>query len=125
MEHRLELFAVGLVENPRLSYSLEEGRKRVKEYVDGWGNLGAINKRSHTLRLQGSQQWGLLLPVGQGLLVRHSHRSVSFVRVPRIAASWQGVEEWIVDPPVTPFQLWGSATYSPEDVVALVEWKHP
>lgn len=117
LEYRLELFAAGLVENPHFSCSLEEGRKQVKDYVNVWKNFDNLKKRTHTLGPQ-DPRWGKLAHVGRGLLARRYGCSVSFIRT---TMGQQGVEEWTVDPPVTPFQPCGFAVYSPEDVLALVE----
>jgi len=118
LEYPLELFAAGLVENPHFSCSLEEGQRRVKEYVDVWKNFDNPKKRRHTLGLQ-DPRWGKAVQVGQGLLARCFGCSVPFIWVPCIT----GLEEWKVDPPVTLFQPCGFAVYSPEDVLALVERK--
>ena len=124
LEYRVELFAAGLVENPRFSCSLEEGRRRVKEYVDVRNNLDTIKKRSHTLQPRGFR-WGGLVAVGQDLLARRSVHSVSFIRIPCTATGQRGVEEWTVVPPATSSLPCAFAVYSPEDVLALVEWGYP
>ena len=120
LEYRLELFAAGLVENPHFSCSLEEGRRRFNEYMNLWKNFDNLEKSSHTLGLQ-DPRWGKPAHVGRDPLARRSDCSISFIRVPRTIAGRQGVEEWTVDPPVTPFQPCGFAVYSPEDALALVE----
>ena len=85
-----------------------------------WKNLGAIKESNHLLGLQ-ECHWRRLVPVGRGLLARYSDRSVSFIRMPCATAGRRGVEEWTVEPPVTPFRPIGFAVYSPEDVLAFVE----
>ena len=120
LEYRLELFAAGLVENPYFPCSLEEGRKQVKEYANVWENLDAIKKRSYPLRLR-DLRWEEMVPVGRGLLAGLCGSSISFIRVPCIAMGRRVVEEWTVDPPVTPFWPCAFAVCSPEDVLALVE----
>ena len=122
MEYRLELFAAGLVENPHFSCSLEEGRKRVGEYVGVWENLDAVEKHGYSLRLR-APPGRELAPVGRSLLAWFSGRSVSFIRVPCITAGRPEVEEWTIDPPATPFWPRAFAVYSPEDVIALVEFR--
>lgn len=42
LKYQLEIFAAGLVENPHLPCSLEEGQGRVKEYMDMWRNFGSV-----------------------------------------------------------------------------------
>lgn len=121
LEYRLEVFAAGLVENPRFPCSLEEGRRRVKRYTDVWENLDTIKSYSHPLRLR-DFRWEELIPVGRDLLARRSGRRVSFIRV---TADRREVEEWTVDPPATPFWPGAFAVYPPEHVLALVEWRRP
>ena len=86
-----------------------------------WENLDTIKKSSHTLRLQ-DYHWGHRVSVGRGLLARRSGSSVSFTRVRHATAGRQEVEEWTIDAPVAPLMLWAFAVYSPEDVLALVEF---
>ena len=125
MKYRLELFAAGLVENPRLSCSLEEGRRRVKEYVDLWENLDVIKGRNHCLTVW-DFPWKDLVPVGRNILARRSNHSIFFVRIPCTTAGQQEVEEWRIDPPaVGSFRPSAFAVYPPEHALALVEWKHP
>lgn len=124
LEYRLEFFSAGLVENPRSSCSLEEGRRRVKEYVIVWEELSAANTYKHLLGLQ-DFSWKELVPVGRGLLARRLGRSVSFVRVTCTPGGQLVVEEWTVNPPPIPFWPCAFAVHSPEDVLALVEWRHP
>ena len=124
LKYRLELFAAGLVENPHLSCSLEEGRKRVKEYVNVWENLDAVDRHSYSPRLRGIR-WEDLLPVGRGLLAGLSNRSVSFIRMPCTTAGRREVEEWTVNPPATLFWPCAFAVYPPKDVLALVEYRYP
>ena len=124
LKYRLELFAAGLVENPHFSCSLEEGRKRVKEYADVWENLDAIKKRELPVRPRGLH-WDEMVPVGRGLLAGIYGRSVFFIRVPCTTTGQQGVEEWTVDAPASPFWPCAFAVYSPEDVLALVGCMHP
>ena len=90
--------------------------------MDAWKNLDAIERYSHTMRLP-DFCWSGMVPVGWNLLAGRSRHSLSFIRVPRTTAGRQGVEEWRVDIPVTPFQPCAFAVYSPEDVLAFVEWR--
>jgi len=124
LEYRLELFAAGLVENPHFSCSLEEGRRRVKEYVTVWENLDTVKRQNYSLGLQ-DFPWDRLAPVARGLLAGLSGRSVSFIRVSCTTTGRRGVEEWTVDPPATPFWPCEFAVYSPEAVLALVEYRYP
>ena len=124
LEYRLELFAAGLVENPHFSCSPEEGRKRVKEYVDTWDDLYAVKRHIYPLGLS-DFRWEDMAPVGWGIFAGLSGHSVAFVRVPCTAAGQQGVEEWTVDIPPAPFQPCTFAVYPPEDVLALVECRYP
>ena len=124
LEYRLELFAAGLVENPHFSSSLEDGRRRVGEYVGLWENLDALERHDYTLRLR-YFRWEELAPVGRGLLAGLSGRSISFIRVSCTTTGRRGVEEWTVDPPATPFWPCAFAVYPPEDVLALVEYRYP
>lgn len=89
-----------------------------------WKSLNVIKKRSHTLRLR-DFRWEELFSVGRDLLARRSGRSVSFIRVPCTTAGRREVEEWTVDPAVTSFLPCAFTVYSPEHVLALVEWRHP
>ena len=124
LRYRLELFAAGLAENPRFPCSLEEGQRRIKEYADMWENFDAIKGHNHLLR-RSDFHWAELVPVGRDLLARRSGRSVSFIRVPRIAADREEVDEWRVDPPATPFRPSAFTVYPPENIIALIEWRKP
>jgi len=88
-----------------------------------WKNLDAIRKRSHALEMR-DFRWRELVSVGRDLLARRADRSVSFVRVPCTTVDRREVEEWTVDPPIATFWPCAFAVYSPEYVLALVEWKH-
>ena len=124
LKYRLEIFTAGLVENPRFPCSLEEGQRRVKEYVSMWKDFGSVKRRDHILGERGFD-WSHVVPVGRDLLARRSGRSVSFIRVPHITAGGREIEEWTIDPPPTAFQPHAFAVYQPEDILALVEWTHP
>jgi len=92
--------------------------------VDMWENFDAIKRHDHPLR-QRDLHWWELTSVGRDLLARLSGYSVLFLRPPRLAAGQQEVEEWRVDPPVTSFQPRAFAVYQPENILALIEWRHP
>jgi hypothetical protein len=125
LKYRLKVFAAGLVENPRFLCSLEEGQRRVDEYMDVWENFHVIKARNHRLR-RGFAWWDELVPVGRDILARRSGHSVSFIRLPRATAGRQEIEEWTVDlGPATSFWPGGFAAYPPENVLALVEWRYP
>ena len=124
MEYRLELFAAGLVENPHFSYSLEEGRRSVREYVGVWENLDTVKGHNYSLRLQ-NFRWEGLAPVGRGLLAGLEGRSVLFIHVSCTTTRRPEVKEWTVNLPTVPFWPCGFALYSPEDVLALVECSCP
>jgi len=89
-----------------------------------WENPDAIERHNHPLR-QRDFHWKELAHVGRGLLARLSGCSISFIRVSRITAGRQEVEEWRVDPPVTSFQPLAFAAYPPENILAFIEWRRP
>jgi hypothetical protein len=125
LKHRLGVFAAGLVENPRFLCGLEEGQRRVKEYMDTWKNFDAVKSSNHLLR-RWDFRWNELIPVGRDVLARRSGHSVSFIRVPRATLGRQEIEEWTVDAePATPFSPGAFAVYSPENILALIEWMYP
>jgi len=124
MKYRLEAFAAGLVENPHFPCSLEEGQRRIKDYTDMWENFDILKRHNHPLG-QRDFRWWQLTTVGQDILAELSGYSILFTRVPRITAGRQEVEEWRVDLPVTSFQPRGFATYPPENILALIEWRYP
>jgi len=124
LKYRLELFAAGLVENPHFPCSLGEGQRRVKEYVDVWENFEAIQGHDHALG-QGDFRWSELVPVSRDLLASRSGNSISFIRIPHIAAGRQEVEEQRIDLPAIPFWPGAFAVYSPENILALIEWRQP
>ena len=68
--------------------------------------------------------WEECVYVGQDLLARISDRSVAFIRVPRITAGREDVEEWRIDLPATSFRPRAIAAYPPENILALIEWGH-
>jgi hypothetical protein len=125
LKYRLDIFAAGLVENPRFPCSLEEGQRRVKEYVDIWENFDTIKSSNHVLRRR-DFRWDELVPVGRDLLARRFGHSISFIRVPRATVGRQEIEEWTVDPgPATSSWPGGFAVYPPENILALIEWRYP
>jgi hypothetical protein len=125
LKYRLEVFAAGLVENPRFLCSLEEGQRRVKEYMDTWENFDAVKSSNHPLR-RWDFRWNDLIPVGRDVLARRSGHSVSFIRVPRPTVGRQEIEEWTVDPgSATRFWPGAFAVYPPENILALIEWRYP
>ena len=132
LKYRLELLAAGLTENPRSPCGLEEGQRRVKEYVDMWKDPDAymwpnpyyIKRRGYPLR-QANFHWKEFIHIGRNLLARLSGCSVLFIRVPRITAGRDKVEEWRIEFPATSFRPITVAAYPPENVLALIECRHP
>jgi len=88
-----------------------------------WENFDAIKGHNHLLRQRFSL--GGTCPRRPRSLARRSRRSISFIRVPRIAADREEVEEWRVDPPVTPSRPSAFTVYPPENILALIEWRKP
>jgi len=88
-----------------------------------WENFDAIERRDYPLK-QRDFRWRELTPVGQDLLAKLSGYSMLFIRVPRIATDRQEVEEWRVDPPATPLQPRAFTAYPPENIFALIGWRH-
>ena len=124
LKYRLDAFAAGLIENPHIPRSPEEGQRRVKQYVDMWENFDAIKRRNLPLR-QRYYRWCDAVVVGGDLITRRSRSSFSFLRLSSTSAGQQDVEEWAVDPVDTPYQPRTFTLYPPENVLALVELMRP
>ena len=94
-----------------------------------WENPNAIKGRSHPMGPVDKFPWEKFINVCGDLFASLSSCSVSFIRVPRIAAGRKEVEEWRVDPPAsgrgTSFPPRALTAYPPENVLALVGWTHP
>ena len=100
LQHRLDLFSAGLVDNPEVACSLSERRVRLRKYVDGWNKPEISVERDCPLKGRvGTTRW---YSVGQDLLARTDTRTsmISFIRVP--SPPQRTAEEWTIELPVPP-----------------------
>ncbi|KAF9643424.1 hypothetical protein BDM02DRAFT_3273044 [Thelephora ganbajun] len=122
LQHRRELFAIGLIDNPYRPCDLTERRKQCKGYMHKWTNATSVMRSTYELLPTRSSSWGAAKYSGNGLLVSSSlrHKRLAFLHVPPVA-SRKSVESWTIPP--LPFRIMCYAVYPPENVIAVAESK--
>ncbi|KAF9649096.1 hypothetical protein BDM02DRAFT_1994298 [Thelephora ganbajun] len=122
LQHRRELFAIGLIDNSYRPCDLAERRKQCKDYTRKWANATSITKSTYELPPTQSSGWDNAKYFGNGLLVSSSSKDndLAFLHVPPVA-SRKSVESWTISP--LPFTIMCYAAYPPENVIAVAESK--
>ncbi|KAF9645019.1 hypothetical protein BDM02DRAFT_3120947 [Thelephora ganbajun] len=121
LQHRRELFAIGLIDNPYCPCDLAERRKQCKSYTRKWTNATSITRNIYELPPTHSLGWGSPMYFGNGLLASRSlYSDLALLRVP-LVASRKSVESWTI-PPI-PFMVMCYAVYPLENVIAVAESK--
>ena len=121
LHHRRELFATGLIDNPRCPCDLAQRRRLRERHAHRWSN--AVSMVETPLKSPPGQSAHWLDNanyLGNGLLAVDSaeQNSITFLHIPPVA-SRKPVEGWSI-PPFT-FGISGYAAYPPENVLAVAE----
>ncbi|KAF9649091.1 hypothetical protein BDM02DRAFT_3186607 [Thelephora ganbajun] len=69
LQHRRELFTIGLIDNPYRPCDLAERRKQCKDYTHKWTNATSVMRSTYELLPTRSSSWGAAKYSGNGLLV--------------------------------------------------------
>ncbi|KAF9645020.1 hypothetical protein BDM02DRAFT_3120950, partial [Thelephora ganbajun] len=122
LQHRHELFAIGLIDNLHCPCDLAERRKQCKGYTRKWTDATNITKSTYKLPPTQSSGWDVAKYFGNGLLVSSSleHNGLAFLHVAPVA-SRKSIESWSI--PSLPFRIMCYAVYPLENVIAVAEPK--
>ena len=113
LQHRLNLFSAGLVDNPHFVCSLADRRARLRDYEDGWKRPGVSYQRVHPLNA-----WGKLNPIGQNLFSTDPlGKSVHFIRIPSLPGQ-EMAKEWTLK---LPFHFYHYTAWQQDNLFAVVE----
>lgn len=123
LEHRCELFAIGLIDNPYASCDLAERRKLREEYAHKWSDTASFVESTHKLPPNPCfSGWGGAEYSGNGLFITGSTEDecLALLHVPPVA-SRKPIENWSI--PLFPGWILCHAAYLPGNVVAVAEEK--
>jgi len=118
IKHRINLYGMGLEDNPESSLSLADKRRALEEYRAKWDNFNPVRKWEPGAGSAGCQ-WASVLGVYG--VVAHSKEFIEFFTLESIS---QGVprKEWKI--PLPEFNLYSGFAINPRsDVVVVVEWR--
>jgi hypothetical protein len=120
LQHRCELFAAGLIENPCNPCDLAQGRKLCKDYVQKWSKAATMIKSTHKLPPDQASRWNDARQIGRNMLVSFPTKDhgLGFLHIPPVK-SREPVDTWSIPP--FPFELFGLAVYHPENLLAAAE----
>ena len=96
LQHRIDLFSAGLIDNPRTACSLAERRALLRKYVGGWKGTEPPVRYDFPLR-PGISTFGLS-PIDWDLFSWNSvdRTSILFLRVP-FSSSQRTPKEWTLE----------------------------
>ncbi|KAF9649084.1 hypothetical protein BDM02DRAFT_3128625 [Thelephora ganbajun] len=117
LQHRIDLFSTGLVDNPHVVDSLAERRARLREYMDGWQDPGVPVQCDYPLKSRVSAHNSV--SAGQNIFSAHLEDStaISFIRIP--SSTSQGMfKEWTLE---LPFRSNGHAISPQDNLLAVFE----
>ena len=120
LRHRRELFATGLIDNPRCPCDLAERRKLREGFVRKWSDGVDLVKGTKELPPIQSSDWDKAEYFGNGHLATHpvGQNGLTFLHILPVA-SQKPVEGWST-PPFS-YEVFGYAIYPPENVIAVAE----
>ena len=120
LQHRCELFAAGLVDNPCNPCDLAERRKLREGYVHKWSKAASVVKSAQDLPPSQPPGWGSAKYLGNGHFASDSvqQTGLAFLHIPPVT-SRKPVEGWSI-PPFS-FPAFGCVAYPPENVLAVAE----
>jgi len=120
LQHRRELFAAGLIDNPYNPCDLAQRRKLREGYTHKWSKTASVVKSTHKLPPNQSSHWRRAKHHGGNVLASHPTpgRGLDFMYIPP-AASQKLIDVWSISP--FSFKLFAFAVYPPENVLAVSE----
>lgn len=121
LQHRRELFAAGLIDNPCNPCDLDRRRRSYEQHARKWSETATIFKRTHEFPPDQIPRWGEARYIGRNVLVTHPEADcggLGFVYVPP-AASQQQIDGWGIPP--FPFNTFAFAVYHPDNLLAVTE----
>ena len=122
LQHRRDLFAAGLIDNPSISCDLSRRRKAYEECVHKWSDTRKAVKSVYDLPQEIFSESHTITVLGGNLLASYIWRGrrVNFIRVPT-AVSQKPIEWWTLPP--FPFGIEDFAAYAPDNVFVVAEIK--
>ena len=120
LQHRRELFAIGLIDNPCCPCDLVERRKLREGYEHKWSDGASVIKSVWKLPPTQPIVWGRAEYFGNGLLASRASEihGLTLLHIPQVA-SQTPIGSWSIPP--SPFDVFGYAVYPPENVIAVAE----
>lgn len=122
LHHRRELFATGLIDNPRCPCGAAERRQLREGYTHKWFNAGDLVKHTRKLPALQPLDWGSGFNAeyfGNGYFIADESDNGLFVlHIPPLASS-KSIEGWRI--PSFPFEIYTYAAYPPKNVIAVTE----
>ena len=121
LQHRCELFAVGLIDNPCCPRDLAERRKLREEYTRKWTcKSDTVVESTKGLPPVQSVGWVYADYFGDGYVASRSieRNGRTFLRIPPVA-SQKPVEGWTIPP--FAYDVFDYAVYPPGNVLAVAE----
>jgi len=120
LQHRRELPAAGLVENPCNPCDLAQGRKLYKDYVRKWSKAATVIKSTHKLLPDHASHWKYARNIGRNILAAYptGNHGLGFLHIPPVT-SQKPIDTWNI--PQFPFALFGFAVDHSGDLIAVAE----
>ena len=117
LQHRIDIFGAGLVDNPNAVCTLAERRARLRKYTDGWEDTELSVRYECSLENQTIALESLRVS-DHNLLSSHLDNSttISFIRVP--SSKQETVKEWTLE---LPFRFKSHVVRSQDDLLAVLE----
>ena len=123
LQRRCELFAAGLIENPRNSYDPTEHSKLLEFYAHKWSAGATIVKNTRVFPLNITiNSWVAIRTLSKDLLgsALGPDGALEFLHIP-LSAGQEAVEVWNI--PAFPFEAMDFAVYHPDNLLAVAEHK--
>ncbi|KAF9782631.1 hypothetical protein BJ322DRAFT_165740 [Thelephora terrestris] len=120
LQHRSELFDIGLIDNPRYPCDFTERRRLCSRYTHKWTSAKDMVKTTHAFYPAKSSSWTTAKYSGNGLFVSYPWKDegLTFLYVPPVT-SQRPPKTWSI--PQFSFRAASYAAYPPENVVAIAE----
>lgn len=120
LQYRRELFAAGLVDNPRSPCNLEERRRLCRDYVHKWSDPTNIGDTLRELPLKYQlSSWNDSTILGRNIIaVCSQSNNIDFLHIPP-AISRKPPERWSIHE--LPFRTSRYTAYPPKNILVIAE----